>query len=416
MPNSVRSPRPTARCITYPRGFRVGSTTCGMKPSGQPDLAIIAAEGPASAAGVLTRSRTPGPPIGVCRAHLRSGRARAIVCNSGVANVATGDQGVRDARAMCDAVAEQLGCRRQEVLVCSTGVIGNYLPMAKLLNGIPKACDNLGAGRVADHAAAGAILTTDIRIKTAATRIAGSRPGAAGEIRLGGIAKGSGMIAPNMATMLAFLTTDAAMPPALLRRALRQAVAESFNRISVDGDTSTSDAVLILAGGASKAPPIRSTGRRFEQFTDHLTQVCQNLAWQIVADGEGATRVIRVQVRRAATVADADRVGRSVVNSPLVKTAIHGADPNWGRIVMAVGKSGARVVMTKLAIAIAGRPVFVQGTALRLTTAAQRATERAMKKSEVLIEIDLGLGKAEAQWLGCDLSRQYVAINADYTT
>lgn len=423
MPTHDTRPKPVPRHVTLPQGFTAGATTCGLKPSGQPDLAVLVADQPATAAGVLTRSRTPGAAVAVCREHLRRGRVRAIVCNSGVANVATGARGQRDAVAMCDAVAARLGCHRTEVLVCSTGLIGHYLPMPLLLPGIGEACHQLARGTRADADVARAILTTDTTIKSARARMTPrrlqsrtSRPAPGTAIRFGGIAKGSGMIAPDMATMLGFITTDATITAPLLRRSLRRAAAASFNRISIDSDTSTSDAVLVLASGASSARAIDAEGPRFEQFTACLTQVCCALAYQVVADGEGATHVMRVVVEGAASESDADRVGRAVVNSPLVKTAVHGADPNWGRILMAVGKSQATVVMENMSITIAGRVVFRRGAALTLRAAERRAIERAMQRPEVEIRIHLGAGTAGVQWLGCDLSKQYVTINADYTT
>ncbi len=398
--------------MTFPRGFRAGGTICGIKPSGLPDLAIIAADRPCAAAGVFTRNRFPGEPVKVTRRHVRKGTARAIVCNSGVSNVATGEAGRRNALAMCSETARALGCEVGEVLVCSTGVIGRPLPMEKIVRGIRALAPMLSAGTAADAAAAKAILTTDLRPKTACETV---RIGSS-EVRLGGIAKGSGMIAPNMATMLVFVTTDAAIDAPLLQRALRHAVDHSFNRLTVDSDTSTSDSVLVLASGAAGNRRIDSEGKNFAAFLGALTEVCRKLAWQVIRDGEGVTKVFTVRVKNAASGQDADRAGRSIANSPLVKTAVHGGDPNWGRLVMAVGKSGARVRPERLSIAIEGTTVLRGGEPTALSEAAMKKLGAAMRGEHLMIEVDLGLGAGEAEWWGCDLSKEYVTINAEYTT
>ncbi|MCC5828352.1 MAG: bifunctional glutamate N-acetyltransferase/amino-acid acetyltransferase ArgJ [Phycisphaeraceae bacterium] len=405
------SPTPS---ITVPRGFRAAGGICGIKASGKPDLALIVADHPCDAAGVFTTNRMPGAPVIVARRHLRSGRAMAIVCNSGASNVCTGRAGLEDARAMAAHVAGTLGrpMRIGDVLPGSTGVIGHRLPMAKILKGIDDLAPRLSRGVEADHAAATAILTTDTRSKSALRRMRlGGRT-----VHIGGIAKGSGMIAPNMATMLVFLTTDAACPAPLLRRALKHAVDQSFNRISVDHDTSTSDMVLLLASGDSGHKPLRASDADYARFSRALESICMDLAEQVVLDGEGITRLFEVRITGAASVADADRIGHSVTGSPLVKTAIHGADPNWGRLVMAIGKSGARVRPDRVNITIAGFAVCRRGEPVKHTAAQHRRLEAAMKADRIIIEIDLGLGKGQARWLGCDLSREYIAINADYTT
>jgi glutamate N-acetyltransferase/amino-acid N-acetyltransferase len=284
--------------------------------------------------------------------------------------------------------------------------------MDKILRGIALAADALAAGPEADAHAARAILTTDLVPKHAQRDVA---LGTA-TVCLGGIAKGSGMIAPNMATMLVFITTDAAIDPKLLKQALRDAVSASFNRISVDSDTSTSDSVLILASGAAQNPRIDAPGEALDAFTAGLTELCQDLAYQVVQDGEGATRVFRVRVTGARSVKDADRVGRAVVDSPLVKTAVHGSDPNWGRLAMAVGKSGAAFDPAALRIAIGDTAVYQRQMPIDLTPDRGAALGRVMSEREIVFRIDLGKGDAAVQWLGCDLSRQYVTINADYTT
>ncbi|MDX1682768.1 MAG: bifunctional glutamate N-acetyltransferase/amino-acid acetyltransferase ArgJ [Phycisphaeraceae bacterium] len=399
--------------ITDPAGFKAAGVTCGIKPSGKPDLALIVADRAATAAGVFTRNRFVGAPVTVSREHVADGRARAIVCNSGISNVATGEQGIANAREMCRRVGARLDIDADHVLVCSTGIIGPHLPMEKIRGGIDKAAGALAADPQGGHDAAGAILTTDKVTKTAGTTvdIDGTK------VTVAGMAKGSGMIAPNMATMLAFLTTDAAIEARPLRRLLIGAVATTFNRISVDADTSTSDTALLLASGMADHTPITDhDSDAWQALSAAVTDVCRDLAEQIVRDGEGVTRPFTVEVIGAVDAADADRVGRTVVNSPLVKTAVHGGDPNWGRLVMAVGRSGAELKPERLSITIDGIPVLTAGEPDDLDADTQKRLEDAMTQAQVTFEIDLGLGDATARWLGADLSYEYVRINAEYTT
>ena len=405
--------------ITQPRGFYAGGMSCGIKPSGSPDLAIVASDRPCAAAGVFTRNRFPGAPVHVCKRHVRRGRAQAIVCNSGISNVGTGERGIADARAMCDAVAEGLrdhhaiaeaSLTPRGVLPASTGIIGRHLPMDQITAGIAELAPTLARGDDADANAARAILTTDHRSKTASRNIELST----GSATLGGIAKGAGMIAPNMATMLAFLTTDAELEPAVLRRLLKAAAARTFNRVSIDSDTSTSDMVLALANGAAGCAA--RSDADVETFAEALDDLCRALAEQLVRDGEGVNRLMEVTIRGAASAKDADRVGRAVVDSPLVKTALHGGDPNWGRLVMAVGKSGAKMRPATLSIAIGEIPVLHAGEPTDLDDAAYRQLAAIMQRDRVPVVIDLAVGTQSATWIGCDLSREYIAINADYTT
>ena len=339
-----------------------------------------------------------------------------MICNSGVANVATGEKGVRDAMKTCRHVGRILGCLPTQVIPASTGVIGPALPMARLLAGVDDVIGRLGRGPRVDAACARAIMTTDTVPKQAHRRLARSTTGKSGVINLGGVAKGSGMIAPDMATMLSFITTDAPLSPALLRRALRLAVEATFNRISIDGDTSTSDMVIILANGAAECPALRRGTPAFEAFVAALADLCAVLAAAIITDGEGATRTMRVVVQGAASSTDADRIGRTIVNSPLIKTALHGSDPNWGRLVMAVGRSGARILPDRLGLTIGRIPVLRRGSALKLDAGTRRKLAATMRQREVLFQIDVGAGRAVATWLGCDLSKKYVDINALYTT
>ncbi|MEM6551690.1 MAG: bifunctional glutamate N-acetyltransferase/amino-acid acetyltransferase ArgJ [Planctomycetota bacterium] len=398
--------------ITRPKGFRAAGGVCGVKASGKPDLALIVADGPCSAAGVFTRNKVLGAPVMVGKRHVRNGQARAIVCNSGNSNVATGRQGLDDAVAMCRATAEAVGCAPGEVLPASTGIIGRVLPIEKITAGIASLAPKLKAGPTPDTAAARAILTTDLVTKSSVRRL---RSG----VTIGGIAKGSGMIAPSMATMLGFITTDAEVPPPVLRQALREATDASFNRISVDTDTSTSDTVYVLASGQAARSAIKQpSGSRYTAFVAALTEVCGELAEAIVRDGEGMTKLFRVEVSGAKSMKDADRVGRAIAESPLVKTAIHGADPNWGRIAMAAGKSGAALKPESMTIAINGESVYAHGVPVAMSAALEKRLSASMRKTgrDVQLSVDLGLGHASCTWLGCDLTREYITINADYTT
>lgn len=397
-------------CVTYPRGFKAAAGTCGIKPSGKPDLALIVADQPCAAAAVFTKNQFPGAPVIVSREHVAGGSIQAIVCNSGVSNVATGDQGIADAKAMCAAVAKHLCCKTEQVLPNSTGVIGRPLPMDKVLSGIDSLAGRLDIGDQVDAAVAQAILTTDLVTKTATRMIQLD----AGEVRLGAAAKGSGMIAPNMATMLVFITTDAGIEANTLQSALKHAIDQSFNRITVDSDTSTSDTVAILASGASGVDV--NTDQNLVAFAEALDDLCRDLAYQVICDGEGATRIFHVKIEQAASEADADAVGRSVANSPLVKTAIHGSDPNWGRFIMAIGKADAKIDPTKIGLAVGDVVLLNAGQPVALSADQQDKLHQLMREHDVSITIQLGQGEACATWMGCDLSREYIRINADYTT
>jgi glutamate N-acetyltransferase/amino-acid N-acetyltransferase len=403
------APRGTAapeegKGVTSPRGFRAGAVASGIKAEGL-DLALVVADEACPAAAVFTTNRAQAAPVLVSREHLAAGRARAVIVNAGCANAATGEDGVRDARETCRAVAEALGARSTEVVVASTGVIGVPLPMAALRAGIPKVVAALT--REGGAQAARAIMTTDTRQKEVTVEF----PVGGHSARVGGMAKGAGMIAPNMATMLCVLTTDAAVTPALLARALREGVGESLNRITVDGDTSTNDMAVVLASGACGGPPIEKEGRDFEAFAAALTAAARDLAEKIVRDGEGATRIAHVRVEGAASAADADRIARTVAESPLVKTALHGGDPNWGRILAAVGRAGLPVDMARVDIHLGPVWVCEQGRARPYD---EEAAHRAVTEDPVLMRIDLHAGKASGWIWTCDLTRGYVDINAHY--
>ena len=387
--------------VTAAAGFRAGATAAGLKPSGRPDLALVAAGQEAGAAMVSTTNQVLAAPNVVSGQHVRDGRARAVVINAGNANACTGDRGLEDARATAAEVARLLGCQPTDVLVLSTGVIGVPMPTDTLLGALPAAVDDLtedGAPRAAE-----AILTTDTRPKSSAYEVSDDN----GTCTIGGIAKGSGMIEPAMATMLAVLTTDAPLTGAVMRPMLRQAVARTFNRISVDGCGSTNDAVVLLASGVVSEPPGVSA------FQRGLEAVCADLAHAIVADGEGTTRIARVTVRGAAEPGDAERLARAICSSTLFRAALHGGDPNWGRILAAMGATDVAFEPGRVSVACGGITVCRFGTA---TSFDRGQAAAAMSKPEVPIDVDLGLGRASATMLVSDLSRDYVTINADYTT
>jgi len=391
--------------VTAARGYRAAGIHCGIKAE-RKDLALIVSETLASAAGMFTTNLVKAAPVVLSQEKIQFGAAQAIVVNSGNANACTGPRGETDAREMARLTAEALGIAEEFVLVASTGVIGVPLPMDPIRSGIPRLVPALsGDGR----AAAEAILTTDAFVKTSAVQVRlGERM-----VTIGGMAKGAGMIHPRLATMLAFLTTDAAVPAPLLRMALRQAVERSFNVISVDGDTSTNDSVFLLANGQAGGAPLTADDDAFHRFTEALTVVASDLARLIVRDGEGATKLVTVAVRGARSPADARRVMSAVMTSPLVKTALYGGEPNWGRILAAAGRSGAALVPDRVEISIAGIPVASGGQGL--PGALARAAE-AMAQSEYEILIDLHLGSGEATGWTCDLNEGYVKLNAGYMT
>jgi len=392
--------------VTAPQGFRAAGVSCGIKKKGL-DLALIVSDAPASAAAVFTTNRAQAAPIVVSRRQLEAsaGRASAIVVNSGCANACTGPDGLQHAAAMAAETAAAVKCERTGVLVASTGVIGVKLDMTKVERGIASATRALS--REGGPDAARAIMTTDPFPKEVSAEIQGP----AGTFRVGGIAKGSGMIEPMMATMLGFVTTDAAVAPALLQRALKAAVDETFNAISVDGECSTNDCVFALANGASGV----SLGEAdYAVLVDALRRVCEPLAIGIVRGGEGATKLVTVRVTGGTSNLDARRAARAIANSPLVKTAIHGGDPNWGRLVAVAGRSGAEFVPEAAAVRIGPVELFSGGAPHD-----ERSPEAAayLKGTDILVEVDLGTGGSGCwrMWT-CDLSAEYVRINAEYRT
>lgn len=378
------------------KGFRTAGVAAGIKAAGGMDLVLVVSDTPASVAGTFTTHKACAAPVLVSRDLVRSGVSRGVVVNAGCANAATGRRGLEDAEAMATLAAVSLGAAAGELLVCSTGKIGSYLPMGKIAKGITDAAAQLGTD---DELAARAILTTDTRPKRAAVSHASGWS-------LGGMAKGAGMIAPNMATMLGFLTTDAVIAPELLRESLPPAVAASFNTITVDGEPSTNDTVLVFANGASGVSPSPA------EVAEALHTVCLRLAEAIVADGEGATKFVRVRVTGAATSGEAQLAARTVADSLLVKTALFGSDANWGRVYAAIGKSQVALDLEALSLAMAGVTVFDRG--LPAGDEAVRQAEEALKAREITIHCDLGIGEGSAEVLTTDLSRAYVDINAEY--
>lgn len=393
--------------VTAPRGFRAAGLHCGIKANGRHDLALVVSDTPASAAAVFTTNQAQAAPVLVSKAHLAAshGRARAVVSNSGCANACTGPQGMADATEMATLTATALGVAPHEVLVASTGVIGVNLKMPALRGGIPRAVAALSAQGGAD--AAVAIMTTDPFPKSAAVEVVTP----AGTFRVGGMTKGSGMIEPRMATMLGYLTTDAAVDPGRLRTVLVDACRLTFNAITVDGEPSTNDCVFALANGASGVTIDDATEAA---LFEGCRTVAQTLALGIVRGGEGATKLVAITVSGAASDADAWMAARAIANSLLVKTAIHGADPNWGRLVAAAGRSGARFVLDGARVRIGELMLFEQGRPFD-----ERAPQAAayLQGTDLDIEVDLGTGGTfTATVWTCDLSKMYVQINAEYRT
>ncbi len=401
--------------ITSVPGFLAGAVRCGIKQSNKPDLAMLVSRVPAAAAAVFTRNKIVGAPIIVGRRNMRSGHLHGCIINSGCSNVCTGRRGIHDAREMCQLTAESLipqipTVTPAMILPGSTGVIGHFLPMAKLRAGIPRLAGEISDSQSGGQAFAEGILTTDTRVKMAAITV---RLGGA-SVRIAGVCKGSGMIAPNMATMLAYVATDAAIAAPLLRQTVKSVVNDTFNCVTVDQHTSTSDTFACLANGLAGHRVLRNTGPEWEKFQAGLLEVCDALSRQIAFDGEGATKLVRVRVSGAASAADARKAAMAIANSPLVKTAIHGGDPNWGRFVSAAGYSGARMRADRCTCQVGKVTVFKNGqpTQVHLGT-----VQQAMKHSELDITVDLGTGRAFAcRVYTCDLSRQYITINADYHT
>ena len=397
--------------VTLPRGFLAGAVRAGIRPDvDKLDVGILCSEVPCAAAAVYTSNRVKAAPLIVCQEHLADGRAQAFIANSGCANAATGQQGLADARAMAELMAAKLGIRPRDVLVASTGVIGTFLPMERLRDAVSRI--ELSPAGGPDFACA--IMTTDTRPKCD-----GGRCGHQGEeYTLWAVAKGAGMIHPNKATMLCFIATDAPLAQPYLATSLREAVDVSFNMIDVDSDTSTNDTVIVLANGLAGGEPIDEGHPAASAFRSALTSCCVHLAKAIVADAEGATRLIECTVEGAASLEDARRAAREVVRSLAVKTAVYGCDPNWGRILAAVGNSGAEMIEEKAVISISAPEngsvcFFRHGAPVAFDEAGVRAC---LAAHEVHIRVELGLGEGAATAWGSDITEEYVRLNSAYTT
>jgi glutamate N-acetyltransferase/amino-acid N-acetyltransferase len=392
--------------VRLPKGFRASGVYAGVRKKPLPDVALFVADGGANAAALFTKNRFQAAPVVLGRSDLKKsgGRVRAVVVNAGCANAVTGPRGMDAARRVRDAAAGLLGANRHEVLVSSTGVIGVVLPDEKIRAVLPDAQARLSATGV--DAASRAILTTDASPKVA--RAAFTWKGRRGSVV--GIAKGAGMIHPNMATMLAFVLTDAAATPAFLRATLRDAADASFHAISVDGDTSTNDTVLLLASGAAGGPAMAAPADA-PDFRRAVTEVCRKLAWLMVRDGEGATRVLDVAVTGARSAADARAAAHAIATSPLVKTALNGGDPNWGRILAAVGRSGARFAVEKVSLRLGKLVLVDRGLPVAYQ---ERDAAKIFSRERVPVAVDLGAGSASAFKLASDLGHAYVSCNADY--
>ncbi|MCK4863219.1 MAG: bifunctional glutamate N-acetyltransferase/amino-acid acetyltransferase ArgJ [Dehalococcoidales bacterium] len=387
--------------ITSPEGFLAGAISAGIKYENRPDLGVLYSEAPCAAAAVFCTNKVKAAPVILSRQRLQDGKAGAVVVNSGCANACTGERGMTDAVEMAELAARHVGVAADNVLVASTGVIGTMLPMERIRADLPKVKLTTDGG----HELARAIMTTDTVPKEAAVR--------AGGFTVGGMAKGSGMIHPNLATMLCFLTTDAVVDADYLRAVLKEAVDISLNMVSIDGDDSTNDMALIMANGKAGGEPIIAGNKRAEVFQEALNKVCIYLAKEIARDGEGATRLIEVTLSGAASVADARIAARTIVSSSLVKAAVHGSDPNWGRVIAAAGRSGAELDADKLYLEIGGICLVKDGAPVPYDN---DKVVKHLNGDEVRIDLKLNAGSAAATAWGCDLSEEYVTINSEYTT
>ncbi len=393
--------------VTFPQGFKAAGVKAGIKKSGNLDLAVIYTEREAAVAGVFTQNQVAAAPVYVSREVVAGGKAHAITANAGCANACTGERGMEDAREMARLTAQAVGCKAGEVLVASTGVIGVNLPMEKMKAGIEKAAAELSES--GSENAGNAIVTTDTYSKAGATEVEiGGK-----KVRFGVIAKGSGMIQPNMATMLCFITTDAAIAQPLLQKALSEITEVTFNMISIDGDMSTNDMTVVLANGAAGNPEITAKGADYDVFYQTLKELCTGIARRIAADGEGATKFLTIEVSGAKSFADAKEVAMSVAKSPLVKTAFFGQDPNWGRVICAVGYAGVPIVPEKTVVKFGSIPVYANGTGAAFD---EKALRDVMAAHDITIAIDLGLDSASATVWSCDFSYEYVKINGEYHT
>ncbi len=406
--------------ITAPKGFFAAAMQCGIKKSGKSDLGLLVCPAGANSAAVFTTNKVVSAAVQVCKKHAGSSRIYAVVVNSGNANTCTGRKGIENAITMCSKTASLVarrlslgprvtGDESRNILVASTGIIGEQLPIKKITAGIAKAAAKLSASSKAGLDFARAIMTTDTKPKQALRRLEISGT----QVTIAGAVKGAGMIAPNMATTLCFVTTDAAISKSLLSKALKRAIGNSLNRLTVDGHQSTNDTAIILASGLAGNRPIVSRCPRYKRFANALAEVCDDLARQMALDAEGATRMFKVVVKGAATKADAAKACKAVANYPLVKCAVNGGDPNWGRIICAIGSASVKLNPNKLSCKLGPITVFKNGTPKKFDA---KKASKVISQTEHTITVDLGAGKADDFCYGCDLSAEYVRINADYHT
>ena len=393
--------------ITAVPGIKAAGVHCGLKKNGNEDLALIFSKKPAAAAGVFTTNKFKAPPLVVTEQHIGN-PIHAIVINSGVANACTGDRGAEDAQSMAKFTAEKLGVDKKEVLVASTGVIGRFLPMEKIFSGVEKAVGELSPE--GGEKAARAIMTTDTVLKECACRVNDKKNNIS--FTVAGMAKGSGMICPDMATMLAFMATDVKIERALLQKALTKAVARSFNLITIDGDTSTNDMVVLFANGVADVE-ITEEGPLWEIFNRALLQVCRDLAYKIVADGEGATKVIKLTIRGVSDYHTGRKLALAILNSALVKTAFFGEDANWGRIITAMGYTDTKFYPERVDVFLGSVQVTASGKGLPFD---EFQAKKILRQKEIPVLVDLHMGPEEVTALGCDLSYDYVKINSAYRT
>lgn len=393
--------------VTFPKGFTAAGVKAGIKKSGNLDVAVIYTEKEAAVAGTFTLNKVAAAPVFVSKAVVKTGTAHAIVANAGCANACTGEQGDKDAKETQACAAKALGVQPDDVIVASTGVIGVNLPMEKLKAGVEAAVKNLSTTGSVD--AGNAIITTDTHSKACALEVnIGGVP-----VRFGAIAKGSGMIQPNMATMLTFITTDVAIDQPLLQKALSHVVEKTFNMISIDGDMSTNDMAIVLANGEADNPKITTENDDYKAVEEALHKICRGLAEHIASDGEGATKFLTINVTGTKSFADAKQIGMTVANSPLVKTAFFGEDPNWGRVICAVGYAGIPMDPNKTVVKFGTIPVYAKGVGAAYDEAALRSV---MAAHDIVIDIDMGEGDASATVWTCDFSYEYVKINGEYHT
>jgi len=395
--------------VTAPKGFLAAGISCGIKISGKKDIGIIACPSGAKVAGVFTTNKVVSAAVTVCKQHIKTGNAEAVVANAGVANTCTGKLGLKNAETMCQTAAQLIDAKANQVLIASTGIIGHQLPMDKISGGIILAAAQLSSSQKAGNDFAQAIMTTDTCCKQAfkIVSIGGTK------ISIAGTAKGAGMVGPNMATTLCFITTDADIAKPLLQKALKDAVGNSLNKLTVDGHQSTNDTAIILASGLAGNKPIAKVDSQYNKFAAALAALATDLAKQMALDAEGATRMFTIVVNGASSKADAAKAARAVANYDLVKCAIHGGDPNWGRIICAVGSCGVKINLNKLSCSIGNIAVFKNGLPVKFDP---KKVSKIITQKEHTITVNLGAGKFSDFCYGCDLSKEYVTINADYHT